>query len=69
MMVESYILGQGAGGLVAFEAGQDVNCKALALEVKEMAVAGPVEELEGEVLVELGLKEQIGGGLRSELGG
>lgn len=39
------VLGEGLGGLVELEAGEDVEGEALAPEGEEVAVAGPVEEL------------------------
>jgi hypothetical protein len=45
--INGYVLGEGLGGLVELEAGENVEGEALAMEAEEAVGFGPVEEIQG----------------------
>lgn len=51
------VLGEGLGGFIELEAGEDVKGEAFASEGEEVAAASPGDEVGDQGFVELGLEE------------
>lgn len=60
--------GEGVGGAVELEAGEDVESETHAMGSEEMLGLGPFKEVEDGAFVRLGVEEKVGGCLGSEVG-